>query len=697
MAAKLTGNFLQDMQNAQRLMNDGRLDEAESLFAKMAKKAPKDPDVQNFLGLTLQQQGKLPKAKIHFQKAIKLAPKSAGLMVNMGLLLKAEGKAGKAEEMYRKALALSPDMTMIYVNLGVVLAEQGRYDEAIEIYENGLSKDPRSPDLSVNLAETLADAGKMDAAEKRFKGALEIAPYSLKALVGYGTLLKNLKRFDEAEAQFKSAFSLAPDAMEVRNNYGVMLQAAGRISEAEGHLAEAARLSPNLIQSQLNYIAAIKEMGRVDEAIEKYEELLKSGENSEQLISNYLLTLNYSDQLSAEGIAERHVLWGAKIGLGKKAKRFEALSRKVTKTGASLRVGYVSHDFRRHSVANFIRPVLRGHDRIDFEVFAYSTNKKADEVTNSIKDAVDHWVDASSLPIEALRERIIKDGIDILIDLGGQTGHNKLSLFAARSAPLQITWIGYPNTTGVQEMDVRLVDARTDPETPNYALGTEELVRLPECFLCYEPTMELPEIGEPPFKRNGFVTFGCFNNLAKIQVDALKAWGGLMKRAPDARLLLKGKQFVDQGVRDRVCRLMEADQSVRERVVFRGYEQSQESHLAVYNEVDIALDTFPYNGTTTTCEAMIMGAPVVTLAGDRHAARVGLSLLSAIGLEALVAETPEDYVACAADLAADRDRLAGLRAGLRKKMETSPLMDAEGFVARYEEILKALFKKSQEA
>jgi len=691
MSVKPTGNLGQDLGAASRLLEMGRGKEAEKLLVRLAKKAPKDPDVHNFLGLALKQQGHLGKARVHFQKALKLSPKSAGLMVNLALLLKAEGKNAKAEELYRKALSLSPDLAIIYVNLGVVLADQRRYDEAVEVYEAGLSKSSSSPELLVNLAEALSGMGEAGKAERRYKEALEIAPQHVKALVGYGTMLKNLKRFDEAESLFKRAFAVAPDSMEVRNNYGVMLQAAGRIGEAETHLAEAVRLSGGILQMQLNHASAIKEMGRVDEALEMYESLLNSGDETPELISNYLFTLNYSDRLTAEQITEAHCRWGGRLGARKETTRRRPAADKKRR----LRIGYVSHDFKRHSVANFIRFVLREHDRKAFEVFAYSTTRKPDEVTESIVDLTDRWIDAAGLSDAELAERINEDQPDILVDLGGHTGHNRLAVFANRAAPLQMTWIGYPNTTGVAEMDVRLVDALTDPDEASYDLGTEALVRLPKCFLCYEPTMTLPDVAEPPFRKNGHVTFGCFNNLAKMQPNVLRLWGELMGRVPDSRLLFKGKSFIDSSVQERIFRLMGMSEKDRQRIEFRGYEQSQEGHLAVYNAVDIALDTFPYNGTTTTCEALIMGVPVIGLSGDRHAARVGLSLLSAAGVPELVADTPQDYLAMAAALSEDRDRLAAYRSDLRGKLQSSPLMDAKGFVARYEETVKALFMERQ--
>jgi len=697
MAAKLTGNFQQDMQNAQHLMDRGRFGEAESLLGKIAKKAPKDPDVHNFLGLVFQHQNKLPKAKIHFQKAIKLAPRSAGLLVNMGLLLKAEGKLTKAEETYRKALSLSPDLIMIYINLGMVLSAQGRLDEAIGIYRQGLEKEPQSLDLLVNFAETLADSGDNDGAASKFEEALTIAPGHVSALVGYGTLLKNLKRFAESEKQFQKALTLAPGSPEVRNNYGVMLSAAGRISEAEIQMAEVVRLAPDILKMRLNHIAAVKDLGQTDRAARLYEGVLQAGRGNHETISNFSLTLNYSETLNAAEIAAKHIQWSKSIGGKEKGKKGSSVHRRLEADGSFLRIGYVSPDFRRHSVANFIKPVIRGHDREAFEVFCYSMVKTQDEETEQLKKLSDHWRDCADLSTSELKKQIVGDGIDVLIDLAGHTGRNRLDVFADRAAPLQITWIGYPNTTGLEAMDVRLVDALTDPDEPVFELGTERLVRLPGCFLCYEPIIALPPVAPPPYKKNGFITFGCFNNLAKIQDGALSTWTSLLKRVPESRLLLKGRYFGDEGVQKRFRQVMSEAGVEAERLVFKSYAESQEDHLAIYNEVDIALDTFPYNGTTTTCEAMIMGVPVVTLVGDRHAARVGFSLLSAVGLEELAAENPEAYVACAAVLATDRDRLAELRSGLRQRMQASPLMDAKSFVARYEEILKALFKERQEA
>lgn len=345
-----------------------------------------------------------------------------------------------------------------------------------------------------------------------------------------------------------------------------------------------------------------------------------------------------------------------------------------------MKIGYVSGDFRRHSVANFLLPVLENHDRSRFETYCYSNNPWDDEVTDRLKTASGQWRRISGLEDPEAAEQIARDGIDLLIDLSGHTAHNRLTLFARRPAPLQATWLGYPGSTGVEAIDYRLVDGVTDPSGD--ADYCEKLVRLQPGFLCYAPLDPAPA---PAMRPTGQpIRFGSFNNPAKLSRATLDLWGRLLKTVGEAELVLKGKPFADPETRRILLERFAERGIAEERIVLLEHIADPVGHMAAYGEIDIALDPFPYNGTTTTCEALWMGVPVIALLGDRHSGRVGASLLTRVGLEDLIAADASDYVRRAAGLAADGNRLAELRRTLRDRMAASPLCDGPGFTRRLE-------------
>ena len=347
-----------------------------------------------------------------------------------------------------------------------------------------------------------------------------------------------------------------------------------------------------------------------------------------------------------------------------------------------MRIGYVSGDFRRHSVANFLFPIFENHDRAAFQITCYNNNGWNDDVTERLMGAVDQWRRISGLDDETVAEMIAADGIDILVDLSGHTAHNRLSLFARQPAPVQVTWLGYPGSTGVEAIRYRLVDAITDPPGESDSYYCETLIRLEHGFLCYAPLDPAPAPVMRPARNP--VRFGSFNNPAKLSPATLDLWGKLLQAVESSELVLKGRPFADPQVRRMLLKRFEARGIAEERIVLLEHMAAPDRHMAAYGEMDIALDPFPYNGTTTTCEALWMGVPVVTLLGDRHSSRVGASLLTRVGLEEMIAEDADGYIRRAADLAANQERRAALRATLRPAMQTSPLCDGAGFTRRLE-------------
>ena len=364
----------------------------------------------------------------------------------------------------------------------------------------------------------------------------------------------------------------------------------------------------------------------------------------------------------------------------------------VREAARRLKIGYVSPDFRGHSVAYFVEPLLKGHDRQAVEVFCYAEVTRPDTVTAHLQGLVDHWLVTVGLSDEELAERIRADGIDILVDLAGHTANNRLRVFARKPAPVQVTWLGYPNTTGLEAIDYRLVDAVTDPVGEADAWASETLVRLEGGFLCYGGLKDAPEPTVPPCLKTGTVTFGSFNNPAKVSAATFDAWATLLSRLPQARLLLKGKPFADAATRALFLARLGERGVAAERVELVAWLPGTAAHLALYHRVDIALDPFPYNGTTTTCEALWMGVPVVTLRGDRHAGRVGASLLSQIGLTDLIANSVEEYVEIALALARNPGRLDDLRRALRPRMAASPLCDGRAFARKMEAAFRTMWQ-----
>jgi predicted O-linked N-acetylglucosamine transferase (SPINDLY family) len=349
-----------------------------------------------------------------------------------------------------------------------------------------------------------------------------------------------------------------------------------------------------------------------------------------------------------------------------------------------LKIGYVSADFKKHSVAYFIEPVLARHRKEQVSVHCYADVGQGDEVTERLRGYADHWHSIVGMTDEQVAALIRSDGIDILIDLAGHTAQNRMLIFARKPAPVQVSWIGYPATTGLSAMDYKIVDGYTDPPGKTEQYYTEKLIRMPGSFLCYQPDKDSPAIETLPALTKGYITFGSFNNFAKVTPQVMDLWGDILKSVPGSRLVMKARSLADRPTRESVMERFIAKGVGGERVELLGWEPTTQSHLNTYNRIDIALDSFPYNGTTTTCEALWMGVPVVTLSGETHASCVGVSLLTNAGLPELIARTPEEYIALAVELANDVQRVESYRRELREKMTRSALCDAEGFTAQLE-------------
>jgi predicted O-linked N-acetylglucosamine transferase (SPINDLY family) len=555
-------------------------------------------------------------------------------------------------------------------------------EEAVETYRQAGRLAPSVPEIWNNLANALSALGRRDDALAAVKKALSQRANFPEAHNTLGTLLEAQGKLSQAITTLEKAVKLRPDYVEALNNLGVALRRARRHEDARKTLEKALALKPDHASAHVNLGNTLLQEGRVAEAEDCFRRALDIRPGLNKARSNWLMTLNYRADLSAEEVFEAHK--GFEDAHAKALPRPSAYAN-PREPARRLKVGYVSADYRAHSCAFFMEPLLEAHDREQVEVFCYADVSAPDATTKRLSGLADHWRTIAGVPDATVAGQVQADGIDVLVDLGGHSGENRLLVFARKPAPVQVSWLGYPNTTGLSAMDARLVDADTDPEG---ALATERLIRLDGGFLAYRPPCAPPLAARPEGRP---ITFGSFNTLMKLGPAVVALWARLLHRVEGSRLLLKGSQLGEKSVRARYGALFAEHGIDAARLDLLPWVDDVAGHLNTYNMVDVALDPFPYAGTTTTCEALWMGVPVVTLAGDRHAARVGVSLLKRIGHPELIAADQDRYLDMAAALAADPARLAELKQSLRPAMEASPLLDGRRFAAQVEAAYRDLW------
>ena len=462
----------------------------------------------------------------------------------------------------------------------------------------------------------------------------------------------------------------------------------GRCEEAIARYDQALASNPDDFMAHNNRGNALRSQQRMAEAVASYRRALAIKPDHVNAHSNLLLTLNYTEMSQAVIYAESVRFEARHAAALRPAHPAFANSREPDRV---LRVGYVSADFRQHSVAFFLRGVLAAHDRSRLHLTCYANVDHPDAVTAELRGLAAQWRSIIGMPDEEVARQVIADGIDILVDLGGHTGGNRLLVFARKPAPVQVSWLGYPNTTGLRTLDGRLTDAIADPVGEADVLHTEKLVRLPRGFLCYRPDAKLADTPAAPPESAAGMIFGSFNTLAKMTPEVIRVWSDILQRVPDSRLLLKSEGLDDPATRARLLAAFGRHGVPAARLELHDWVPDYARHMALYGKVGMALDTFPYNGATTTCEALWMGVPVLTLRGSRHAARVGASLLYHAGLPEWVTESERDYVERAVTQAADRPGLVAARATIAARMRSSALTDPVGFTAALESAYRDLW------
>ena len=547
------------------------------------------------------------------------------------------------------------------------------------------------------LAQQLHERGDFEKAEQLYNQVLSVLPNHGDALCCLGLLRFQTGDNEAAIALLDRATLTRPMQAKFFYNLGKVHHTLGDIPKAISAYQRAIDIDPRQPQAYCNLANALQLQGHLDDALKQFERAMLACPTSPLLRTMYLCALNYVANPNRQAIFAAHKKYGqvfeaplrprSKIA-GSNVAQDSTSAHAPTAIDRPLRIGYVSADFKQHSVAHFIEPVLAAHDKNKFDVFCYSNALLSDEVTDRIQKSCAHWRVIANQPDEVVAQKIRDDGIDILVDLAGHTPENRLMVFARKPAPVQVTWLGYPNTTGLTMMDYRITDAFADPVDETDELHTEKLARLPECFSCFEPPRASPPVGPLPSLSAGHITFASFNNALKITPQVIALWSNILKRVANSRLVLK-YQGLDAPFMSGLLREQFSKHGIApDRLDILGKDVSQLDHMNRYNQIDIGLDPFPYNGTTTTCDALWMGVPVVVLAGNTHVSRVGVSQMQNIGLPQLIARDENEYVQIAAMLAGDPEKLSALRGGLRARMSESPLTN----VARFTRNLEAAYQ-----
>lgn len=600
------------------------------------------------------------------------------------------GRLAEAEAGYRAVLDRDPRHPHANNNLGILLRTAGRRDDAIACYRQAIAAMPEDAGVRSNLGALLSDLGQNREAAILLATALALRPDYAEGWFNLSNILRSLGNATAGRAACERALTIRPAFPEALANLGDFIKVTGELSAAVERFAAALRLRPTMAEALNNLGEVLKEQGRVADAIAVFRQALDAHPGHALIHSNLLFALHYVADVPPETIHRAHVQWGERHArpLVPAAPVF-ANDRSPDRR---LRIGYVSPDFCTHSCAFFSEPLLRAHDRRAVEVFCYPTSRRQDATTARFRALADHWAPLTGLDDAAAAALIREHRIDILLDLAGHTADNRLLLFARRPAPVQASWLGYPDTTGMPTMDFRITDGIADPMHVTDPWHTERLARLPGGFLAFQPVLAAEPNPVPPSVAAGHVTFGSFNNLSKVTPAVVQVWAEILKRVPNSRLVIKSKPLGDGPTREGYARLFESFGVARDRVELLTRIDPAENHLRAYDRIDVALDPFPYNGTTTTCEALWMGVPVVTLLGTHHVARVGASLLVQCGLPELIAGDAADYVRRAAILALDPARLADLRAGMAARLRASPLTDYAGFARKMETAYRGMWR-----
>ena len=683
-ADRVPGNARYQLGLAQALQSLERWTDAAAALRRALDLDPDSFDARLELGVALQRGGDPAAAVAAYRAALMRKPEDPRALGNLGAVLREMGELDEAARLLDAAARLEPDAASHAINLGIVRCERRDFAAADSILRAVLAREPDNADAAFNLGNALRGLGRPHEAIEHYGRAAACRPGHAEALNNLGNAYKETGDFAAAMAAFDAALAARPSYTAAINNAGCLLRTLGRLDEAEDMLRRGLALDPRHPALHDNLANVLKDAGALDEAIAHYRQALDLDPSNAATHGNLAYALSFHCSEAAP-ILEECLRWGARFAAP--LERSQPLPARDLSPDRRLKVGYVSGDFREHCQSLFTLPLLAHHDRREVEVVCYSSVERRDAWTRRLESCADAWRDARTLDDAALTELVRADGIDILVDLNMHMAHGRPLLFARKPAPVQIAWLAYPGTTGVAAIDYRLSDPRLDPDAFD-GHYSERTLRLPDTFWCYDPQSEHLDVNELPAIKKGFVTLGCFNNPCKLSDRTLDLWGGVLRAIPDAYLKLMAPPGRH---RERLAARLEARGIAAARLGFVEFRPRGE-YLHFYHDVDFGLDTLPYNGHTTSLDALWMGVPIVTRIGDTCVGRAGLSQLFHLDLLDLVAHSDAAFVAIAAALATDLERLRALRATLRETMQRSPLMDAARFARCIEQAYRGAWR-----
>jgi predicted O-linked N-acetylglucosamine transferase (SPINDLY family) len=628
------------------------VDEAIAAGRRLVALNPDFADAHCNLGLALMEKGLVDEAIDAYRQAISLKPNLAEAWNNLANALKDKKQLDQAIAAYRRCIELKADFAQAYSNLGNALREKGQLPEAIATCRRAIELDPQLAEAHSNLGNALNDMGQLEVAISAFQDAMALDPNLPEAPYNLANVLTERGEVDLAVAAYRQAIALKPDYADAFNNLG----------------------------------NALKEQGLLNEALAAYRQGIAIDPQNATIDSNLIYTLHFLPEADARAIAQEHERWNRQHA--DPLRKFIVPHGNGRDPRRRLRIGYVSPDFRAHAVGRFLLPLFDHHDKSQFEIFAYANSTYSDFVTERLRSKADAWRNISELSDAAAADLVRGDGIDILVDLTMHMARSRLLIFARKPAPVQVTYLAYCSSTGMRTIDYRLSDPYLDQAGADETLYSEKTIRLPRSYWCFEPILAPPGVAPSPASAQKRVTFGCLNNFCKVSAPAVAAWVKILRSVPQAQLILGAQEGSH---RQRLANELSGQGIDPARLSFVG-RMPLPDYLRIYNQIDIALDTFPYGGGTTTCDALWMGVPVVSLIGKRAVGRGGLSILSNIGLAELAGGSEQEYVRIAIELANDLPRLSQLRSTLRQRMQQSPLMDAPGFARQIEAAYRQMWQ-----
>lgn len=674
--------------DADDAFKSGQLATAVALYTQALEQRPAWAAAHNNLAMALRHQGDHAAAEKHFRRALADEPDLVGALRNLGGLLVEQNQLDEAEIVLSRAANLQPDNAGVFYNWALSALVAGRLPDSIIRLEQATTLNPSFAPAWVNLGLCYRRLGDVDRARTSYEKAIEVDPGLFDAHLNIAKLATRMGDYVRAKEAGAAALGLNPESEEAHYNIGYLHTRIPEYQAALHHYERALEINPNAEEAANNRARPLLSLGRRTEAYDSLKKAVEIDPLYAAAHSNMIFFMQYDPLVSAQDIWAEARSWNEKY-TPPSVTSPTPTSRDPDRV---LRVGYLSPHLVQHPIGYFLEPVLAHHSTEQVEVICYDDSEVRDEQKEALKAAINPLHDVSTIGHDALAERIRADGIDILVDLDGHSGPNRLPVFARRGAPIQITWAGYVGTTGLDAMDYLITDSRqtVDADLP---LMTEQPVYMPGNYVTLAPIDSAPAVGSSPSQENGFVTFACFNGLDKINEAVVTVWADVLKAVPGSQLRLVTFDLADATVRARIEQMFAEHGISADRLRLKG-KLSRADLLAAYNTIDIALDPFPYSGGLTTLEALWMGVPVITKRdGDRFASRHSTTHLTAVGLTEFIADDAEDYVARAVSLAADADRRANLRVTLRETMRSSPLCNGAAFTQALENAYRIMWQR----